>query len=277
MIHHLILSIIKLFVETLSSVIAEADQHIKAGTFEVTDSTTLPIITLIPDRFTMRAQPGEGTSTSPRPETYQQMLPVNQPSPTGPYGLTKLPLKGSVQCQIVFNLGELSERKIWLQEGTDFTIDYNAQTCMVTADLSQVDQIRFTYSFVSLFTLQDLEQDLLIDVYAANAVELEKLAFLTAGAIVTHHDHLIEACNQDPNYQTRYITGNLETTYQLNRIQFLAGTPEYGTTAKLRLRFSVSGQLKATRALTEGFGLIEKIHSPDRPAAQGIDIAIALE
>ena len=275
MIHNLILKLINLLVETLAGEIPNIVQQIKANA--PPSNPTLPLIVLMPGDFTIRQQPGEGTSTSARPEAYRQKLPVSATSPSGPYLFTKLPLKDSVRCQIFFNEGKVTERQVWLQEGKDFTINYNTQTATFSADLSQADSILFTYSFVSLFTLRDLEQDLLIDVYAADAGTREKLAFLTAGAIITHHDTLIETCNQDPTYQTTYKADSLETTYQLNRIQFLEGTPEDGTVAKIRLRFSVSGQLKATRALTEGFGLIEKIHSPDRPATQGIDIAIALE
>jgi hypothetical protein len=275
MIQNLILKMINLLVETLAGEISNVAQQIRANA--PPSPPTSPLIALIPGTFTIRQQPGEGTSTSPRPETYRQIIPVNKTSSSGSYVFAKPPLKGSVQCQMVFNPGQLSERQVWLQEEKDFTIDYNTHTATFTADLSQADRILFTYSFVSLFTLRDLEQDLLIDIYADDADTREKLAFLTAGAIITHHDSLIETCNQDPTYQSAYQSGSLETSYQLNRIQFLEGTPEDGTVAKIRLRFSVSGQLKATRALTEGFGLIEKIHSPDRPAAQGIDIAIVVE
>ncbi|TRU84816.1 MAG: hypothetical protein EWV76_15525, partial [Microcystis novacekii Mn_MB_F_20050700_S1] len=89
--------------------------------------------------------------------------------------------------------------------------------------------------------------------------ELEKLTALIAGSILTYHDQLIEAYNQDPTYKTEYNAASLGILAQLRQIQFLAGNPPDTSSMKMKLKFLVTGQLKATRAISEEFGIIEKI------------------
>lgn len=277
MMKNVILKIISLLVETLEDIIPDINQHIQAEPLESPGSSNLPMIALNSGHFTIDHPPGASTSSEPRPAEFDQKLPVSQASPSGPYTLTRTPLSGSVRCQAFIQEGTLSERQLWLQEKQDFTVNYTTKTCLFTYDLSKVDSLLFLYSFVSIFSIYDFKQDLFIDLYAADASTLEKLASLIAGLIMTQHNQLIEACNQDPAYKTEYSAGGISTTHQLSQIQFLAGQPEYTSPMHLKLKFVVSGQIKATREVTEGFGLIEKIHSPDRPATQGIDIAIAVE
>ena len=71
MIENLILKIISSLVETLASVIPNADKNIKSETPESTNSSNLPSIVLNPGSFTISQQPGEATSNEPRPEEFQ--------------------------------------------------------------------------------------------------------------------------------------------------------------------------------------------------------------
>ena len=254
MIRNLVLRIISLLVETLASVVSPAEQHIKAGPVDSNDSSNLPIIVLTPGCFTISQQPGENTSNQPRPEEFREKLAVSQQNPLGPYILVKTPLQGTVQCQVFFAEGSLTEQQIWLQEKQDFTINYKTKECNFTYDISQAESILLIYSFVGIFSLRNFEQELFIEVQAATINELEELTALIAGSILTYHDQLI-----DPTYQTEYNADSLRILAQLRQIQFLAGNPADTSSIKMKLKFLVTGQLKATRAISEEFGIIEKI------------------
>ena len=259
MIQNLVLRIISLLVETLASVVSHAEQHIKAGPVDSNDSSNLPIIVLTPGCFTISQQPGENTSNQPLPEEFREKLAVSQEKPLGPYILAKTPLQRTVHCQVFFAEGTLTEKQIWLQEKQDFTINYKTQECNFTYDISKAKSILFIYSFVEIFSLRNFEQELFIEVQAATINELEKLTALIAGSILTYHDQLIEAYNQDPTYKTEYNADSLRILAQLRQIQFLAGNPADTSSIKITLKFLVTGQLKATRAISEDFGIIEKI------------------
>jgi hypothetical protein len=259
MIQNLVLRIISLLVETLASVLSPAEQHIKAGPVDSSDSSNLPMIVITPGCFTISQQPGENTSNQPRPEEFREKLAVSQEKPLGPYILAKTPLQGTFQCQVFFAEGTLTEKQIWLQEKQDFTINYKTKECNFTYDISKAKSILFIYSFVGIFSLRNFEQELFIEVQAASTNELEKLTALIAGSILTHHDQLIEAYNQDPTYKTEYNAASLRILAQLHQIQFLAGNPADTSSIKMKLKFLVTGQLKATRSISEAFGIIEKI------------------
>lgn len=259
MIQNLVLRIISLLVKTLASVVSPAEQLIKAGPVDSNDSSNLPMIVITPGCFTISQQPGENTSNQPRPEEFREKLAVIQGKPLGPYILAKTPLQGTVQCQAFFAEGTLTEKQIWLQEKQDFTINYKTQECNFTYDISKAKSILFIYSFVGIFSLRNFEQELFIEVQAASINELEKLTALIAGSILTHHDQLIEAYNQDTTYKTEYNAASLGILAQLRQIQFLAGNPADTSSIKMKLKFLVTGQLKATRAISENFGIIEKI------------------
>ncbi|WP_228021159.1 hypothetical protein [Microcystis sp. LEGE 08355] len=248
-----------MLVKTLASVVSPAEQHIKAGPVDSNDSSNLPMIVITPGCFTISQQPGENTSNQPRPEEFREKLAVSQGKPLGPYILAKTPLQGTVQCQAFFAEGTLTEKQIWLQEKQDFIINYKTQECNFTYDISKAKSILFIYSFVGIFSLRNFEQELFIEVQAASTNELEKLTALIAGSILTHHDQLIEAYNQDTTYKTEYNAASLGILAQLRQIQFLAGNPADTSSIKMKLKFLVTGQLKATRAISENFGIIEKI------------------
>jgi hypothetical protein len=174
MIQNLVLRIISLLVETLASVITDAAQHIKAGPVDSSNSSNLPIIVLTPGCFTISQQPGENTSNQPRPEEFREKLAISQEKPSRPYILAKTPLQGTVQCQVFFAEGTLTEKQIWLQEKQDFTINYKTQECNFTYDISKAKSILFIYSFVKIFSLRNFEQELFIEVQDASINKLEK-------------------------------------------------------------------------------------------------------
>lgn len=262
MIQNLVLRIISLLVETLASVVPSAEQKIKAGPIDSNNNSNLPTIVITPGCFTITQQPGENTSNQPRPEEFREKLSVSQENPLGPYSLAKTPLQGTVQCKIFFDEGTLTEEEMWLQEKQDFTIDYKTGKCTFIYNISKAKSILLIYSFVGVFNLKNFEQELFIEVQASSTKELEELTALIAGSILTYHDQLIESYNQDPTYQTEYNTASLRVISQLRQIQFLAGNPADTASMKIKLKFLVTGQLKATRTIGEEFGIIETIKMP---------------
>ena len=116
MIQNLVLRIISLLVETLASVITDADQHIKAGLVDSSNSSNLPMIVITPGCFTISQKPWQNTSNQLRPEEFRKKLAVSQEKPLGSYILAKIPLQRTVQCQVFFTEGTLTEKQIWLQE-----------------------------------------------------------------------------------------------------------------------------------------------------------------
>lgn len=275
MIQKLIFKIIDLLVETLAGEIPNTARHIKANA--PTNGLDLPLIVLTPGKFKIMAPPGETTTSAPQPEEIRQKFAVNQSSPFEAYLMAKTPLQGSVRCKVFFSEGTVSERQIWLQEKQDFTVNYATRQCFLIYDLSDADSFLLIYSFVSVFILRGFTQELLVDVYADTSSNVEKLVSLVVGTTIVNHDALIAAYNQDPAYTTTYNARSVGTDHQLSQIQFLGGTPEQLPILKTNLNFLVSGQIKATREITEGFGLIEKIHSPGRISDQPIDIVIQVD
>lgn len=276
MIQNLILQIASLLAEVLAAVIPDAD-HIKTRPFQSENGDQLPLIALTPGQLTVSPQPGESGAIAPRPEDIRQTFAVSSTLPAGPYLLSRTPLQGSTRIKAIYQAGTLTEKQIWLQETKDFTIDASNKTCLVTADLSGVESLVVFYSTVSIFTQRDFVQVMLIQIYASDFAAIEPIASLVAGAVLAHHDRLVAAYNQPPPHQTEYSGGGVVATHQLRQIQLLAGIPAFSPVATLELQFSVAGQFKAAREITEGFGLIEKIHSPGRTSTQSVDIAIAVE
>jgi len=277
MIQNLIRKINDLLLETLAGEIPNVAQHIKANQIQPSAGVTPPLVLLIPGNFAIATQPGEGTSTSPHSEEVRQKIAVNDALPQGPYVLGQTPLSGSARCKVFFDENSVTEKQIWLQENRDFTINYATRSCSFSYDLTGADIILFIYSVVSISTLRNFAQDLFIDVHGNNAAEVEKFTSLVAGNILAYHDSLLLAGNQDNAYKTEYQAGGVSTRHHLTQIQLIEGQPDPTAIPKTRLKFTVSGHLKSSREITEGFGLIEKIHSPGKVSTQAVDIVVQVE
>jgi len=275
MIDHLIQHIITLLRQGFDGVIPSPESHIVTGAL-AGEIDELPAIAIYPSKLTWSQGLVESNSSGPRPQEFRQEIPVEAGSPQGPYPLAKTPLPGSAQGQLIFDPGEVTERRVTVLENKAFTIDYQTPAVSFSADLSEASLIRLTYSFVGVFTVKEFQQQFLVDVYDTGMAAVEKWASLANGMILTSHDELIEQYNVTA--KTEYIANQFITRHTLGRLQSLEGSPGRQESAlKMQLTYSATGYITLIKEIVDGFGLIQKIHSPGQISDHPVDIEIGLE
>lgn len=121
------------------------------------------------------------------------------------------------------------------------------------------------YNFVGMQTIQDFQQTLTIEVCAEKAVDVEKLASLATATLLTHGEDLKTSYNRTT--PTSYQAKPVSSVHELTQFHFSGGAPDYKLPSLARwiLNFKISGRLTVRREITDGFGLIETIHSPGMP------------
>jgi len=223
------------------------------------------------------ARSPDNQDSHPRPQPHRQRIPVVPDAPQGPYLLQHQPLRGSTQAVALVAEGQVSEQRLRLQETQDFTINHAGPSITFVRDVSAASAVIVAYSFVGVFTVQDFQQGLLVEVFATDVPQVEQLASLTSGALLTAHDELLDAYNRDPVFQTTYTAGSVTTAHRLSRLHLLTAQMAYTPSLKMTLGLRVSGQITAARAIQGGFGLIEKVHSPGVASTHSVDIEIDLK
>jgi len=276
MIQNLLNRIVEILRQEFAGAISNPNQHIVLGPVNPPGAGALPLIALTPGPLEMSQAARDLSSSQPRPQELTQEIPVNLADPQGPYALAQTPLHMSALCKLVLDKGTLDERRVLLQEGHDFTIDYPNAEITFSTDISMADSILLRYSFAGVFTVQDFRQDFLIEVYDANHGAAEQWAALVMAAVLTNHDELLEHYNTTS--KTAYSAGVFGSTHSLAQLLPLGGAPgAAGTNLRWQLTFKAAGQLFLTKAITEGFGLIEKIRSPGHHGDFPVDIGVELE
>lgn len=275
MIQNLIEQIINLLRESFVGVIADPENQIVAG--PVTEPVGIgPTIAIYPANLEMSQNFKETNSSQPRPQEFRQEIAVNESTPQGPYSLAKTPLQRSTLCKVIFDQGILTERKIMLVEDKDFTINYQGATILFSYDLAEASSVRLKYSFVGVFTVREFQQEFLADIYDDDKAAVEKWASLTTAMILTSHDELVEGYNLIA--RTEYVANRFTTSHTIGQIQVLEGVlGRSDSTFSLQLKYNVAGQVKLTKEIVDGFGLIERIHSPGRISEHPVDIDIGVE
>ncbi|AOX00806.1 hypothetical protein BJP34_16365 [Moorena producens PAL-8-15-08-1] len=107
-------------------------------------------------------------------------------------------------------------------------------------------------------TSREFNQEFFIDIYDADLTNLEKLASLTTGIILTNNKELIETYNLSTanNYQAKQTA----TTHSISQITILEGSYDYlNNTPKLKLKWQVIGQVNFSKTITEFVAPIEEI------------------
>lgn len=276
MINKLIEEIIARLRSGFNGVISNPDNHIEAGPISPPGTGALPKIALYAGGYEINQTVRDDASSQPRPQPITQIIPVNVGTPQGPYSLSKTPLQGTLRCKIIFNKGAVDERKLTLQENADFTTDYSTAEVLFNTSIEEADEIVLDYSFVGVYTLREFQQSLLLDVYAASVSESEQLAALSSSMILTQQNELLDHFNVvDP---TEYIANQYVTKHSLDRIDLMAGAPETQSNVyQYQSTFQVHGQIKYTKAIVDGFGLIEKVHSPGVDSEHPVDIEVNLD
>lgn len=274
MIEQLIQQIVALLRQGFAGVISTPESRIVAGALtELTEP--LPVIAVYPGKLTWSQSLVETSSSRPRPQEFRQDITVEAANPQGPYALTKTPLRGSTQGQIIFDLGAVAERRVTVLENKDFTIDYQTPAITFSADLAEASVVRLTYSFVGVFAVKEFEQRFLVDIYEADLALVEQWASLATGMILTNHDELIEQYNITA--KTEYVANQFITRHTLDRLHILEGSPGRQESAlTMQLTYKAIGQVTLIKEIIDGFGLIEKIHSPGQISEHPVDVEIAV-
>ncbi|NEP25193.1 hypothetical protein [Moorena sp. SIO3I6] len=107
-------------------------------------------------------------------------------------------------------------------------------------------------------TCREFQQEFFIDICDADLTNLEKLASLTTGVILTNDKELIENYNLSTanNYQAQQTA----TTHTISQITILEGSYDYlNNTPKLQLKWQVIGQVNFSKTITDIERLIEEI------------------
>ncbi|NEO79620.1 hypothetical protein [Moorena sp. SIO4G3] len=107
-------------------------------------------------------------------------------------------------------------------------------------------------------TSREFKQAFFIDICDADLTNLEKLASLTTGIILTNYKELIENYNLSTanNYQAQQTS----TTHRISQITILEGSYDYlNNTPKLKLKWQVIGQVNFSKSITEFVAPIEEI------------------
>ena len=107
-----------------------------------------------------------------------------------------------------------------------------------------------------------------------NAFNLERLSAITTAVLLTNHDNLLEQFNK--TNRTEHSIGDYVSEHSIREINLLSVTPNYltePTILLMRLQCEVSGEIKAIKEISGGYGLIEKILSPGR-TGEPVDIEV---
>lgn len=258
--------------QVFTAEIIDIDDHVVAGPVPAPAEEDLPLIALSPGELTLEPRVKDEATGQPRPRDRRQEIAVSETAPAGPYPLAQTPLADSLRCRIVFDKGELEERSVALREGHDFTIDPTAPSISFTYGITGADEIQLSYSVVGVFVVRELCQDLLADVYGKTVAAVERLSSLVTGIVLIDQNVLLEQVNRVA--PTSYGVGRYATLHLFDRLVLLDGTAieVSNNVVHQRLHFRATGRLEATRALEDGFGLIERVHSPGRVSEHPVDI-----
>lgn len=274
MIHKLLDRIVENLRQELAAAIPNPAAHIVLGPVADPAAPALPIIALTPGALVMVASARDVGSSQPRPQPFAEEIAVSPADPDGPYTLAKTPLRTSAICQLILDKGTLDERQMLLIEGSDYTIDYANRQIAFSADISEGSSFLLRYSFAGVFTIQNFQQDFMIEVYDASHALAEKWQALALAAVLTYNDELLEHFNTTD--QTLYSAGALGASTRLTQLQPLGSTTAESAHRRWQFGFRAVGQVTLTRAAEDGFSLIEKIRSPGRHADHTVDIDVGL-
>jgi hypothetical protein len=252
------------------------EERIVVGPVVNPQPARLPLIALYPARFEISQSLKDTSSDQPRLQETQERIEVDARRPQGPYSLAHTPLRQSVRGELIQEVGSVKERRIRLVEDRDFEIDYQQASLSLHETPQPGGVLRLRYSYVGVFTIREFQQQLLIDIYDTDLAAAEQWASLVTGIILTDQQEFIAAFNTTA--KTEYQAGPYLTGHTLNQINFLEGTPTYTDALfNIQLKFNISGQLKLVKKISDGFGLIETIHSPGKTAKPGVDIDIEVD
>lgn len=230
---------------------------LKSTVLEAPPADQLPTIALYPTKLLVnqgfRDRPADQI---PRSLPATQTITLSQKR--GPYPLDHTPLPGTLLVQTA-GTGDPSQT---LAEGTDFTVDAQAAPVSLTVTFGPVlkrnSQIALTYQFQGLLFTQDIEQELAIDVYAADPASAEQWASLSSAIILASHGDLLTTYNSLS--KTQYQSKDFSSAHTIEQIQLIEGIDtNTATLSKSQLKFRITGQVQFIKEIRDGGEVIKEI------------------
>jgi|GEM_PF-6739422 len=237
---------------------------IQVGTPEETTS-----IGLLAGPLQVSQQVKDVRPNEPQPQPIREAFVFTDDS----YTLAKFPIKGSLIAAFVL---DQNGKKELLDEGDDFSVDYNAKilTLIETYD-GDAAQLILQYTFIGVVTLREFEQEFIVGIQAASYDEVEEIASLVTTILLTHQQEALEAVNP-----TNYDLEAYQSVHLLLRYQWLSGELVSLASNKYQyqLRFQVQGQLKSVKTTPDlEYGVIKSVLSPGVEADDDLPVNVEVE
>jgi hypothetical protein len=264
-IQQLLQLIIARLVAGLAGQVSTPATRITLGPIADPDLPSRPRWALQAGDLDLRQSTADDTSGQPRPVELRETIAVNAGTPAGPYPLAQQPLEGSVEMKVVYEPNLVTEYAETLLPGIDFTVNLAGPNFTVVKDISEADLLRVAYSYVGNVHLREFEQGFYIDLYSDGWAGIDQWLGLTSAIIQTQQALLLEQFNfLSP---TNFSANGFVSGASLQKIKLLKFEPQplmEGQAlddARIRVYFSVTGQMRLGQSLSGGFGIISSIHT----------------
>ncbi|NTW02772.1 MAG: hypothetical protein HGA19_16075, partial [Oscillochloris sp.] len=179
----------------------------------------------------------------------------------GPYPLDTLALAGTLNAML---LAEESPARL-LDKDKDFTVDYaQASISFTNSKIKAPGKVNLEYKAAQTTLSHEFQQELRIDTYAADPAAAEQSAALACAIVLGSAHELLRGEGISP-----YQAGLFTATYTLSLLQLLGGTPgPVGEAWLYQLKFNTAGQLRMSRQIYEGDGVISEVVIQQGAASQ---------
>jgi hypothetical protein len=253
-IQNLLINISELLQTELAELIPQPTNHILALPITDAKAESLPLIGIYPSSLEISQNVKESSSSQPRMQELHQEIIIDRLQPAITYQLDKTPVPGFTLCHLV-----IEQEESFLQENTDFIIDYQEATITLKKDLSKASKILIDYSFMSILVIREFIQDFFIDILDNHLANIEKYSSLILGIILTSNDELIKSYNLNSQFN-QYQTNQIFTTHLISQIRLINGNYiNLVSLFKFQLKFQVIGQLKLSKTVRESVSPIQTI------------------
>lgn len=262
----------------LAGELPDPSTHVSVGQIAPPGAGLRPRLALFAGKMDIVQGLNGSPSSQPQPQEMREVFAVGAgPAAAGPYLLAKTPLDGTARAKVFFNPDLVGERRMVVVEKKDFIINYQTRRLIFSKDIAGAGRLVVQYSFPGVFTMREFQQEFFIDIFETAAANAEKWASLAAAIALTNYDELLDRFNR--LLPTDYAATDYRATHSLTQVFFLGGGAEMlpDGTPKYQLRFAAKGQFLPVKQISGGFGIIEHIHSPGRPAVESVDIEADLE
>lgn len=262
MIRQLLSQAVELLRDGFTGVFADPVAQIELGPVTVPAVAARPHLVLSALDLRISQMVNDDGSSQPRTLESREAIPVNLESPAGPYTLAQSPLEDTVEVRVVYFPNTVDEYSEPLMAGADFSVDWNAGSVSILADISTAGTLRFVYSYVGVATVREFEQQFVVDYYAADHTLSGLHMGLVTTILQTQHEALLENFNfgNPSNFSGNGYT-NLVTLRRINALELQQVETVAVSDVRQRLLYNTIGMMRMSRSLEGGFGIISSIHT----------------